>query len=295
MTHALVRRSTAQSISRSTWTTVNWNVETADPGNFYDSAAPTRLTIPSGVSRVALSGLVSFGIGAVSASFLAAWAKNGVRQYPGSAFYAQQQINSGFGNNHCPCFSGIIPVVPGDYFELQGWTNTGLSAVLSFDGAGNRVWGSIRDMTGVPACTVYRDSTQSPIASTWSTGDTVDFTSTLFDDLGAFDLANPDRLTVPVGASLVRLTAQVRFPDDASSAWYALLIRKNGVAAHTDRARTMFNRNVNDSVGTMVAVSAPLAVSPGDYFDVFVVGNDSDHNAALADLTWFTMEVLQTT
>jgi hypothetical protein len=293
MTYALVRRSSDQSLTVSTWAAVSFDVETADPGNFYSSGQPTRLTIPAGVDRVMLAGVVGFTSGLFAGEFNASWGKNGSRIYPGSPYYAVRQINAGFANNHSPAYSGILPVVDGDYFELFGISTT--SSVLSFNGSLNRCWGSIRDMTGVPACTVCRSSTQSPIAGTWSTGDVVLFNSTLFDDIGAYNGSNPERLTVPAGVSLVRLTAQVRFPDDGDNAFLNLAIRKNGTAAHTDRGRTTINRNVSGVVSTLAARTPALAVSPGDYFDVFVSGNDTDHNAALADLTWFTMEVLQTT
>lgn len=292
MTYAVVRRDTDQSIAQNTWEAVSWETEVVDPGGFFSSGSPTRFTIPTGVEKVALAGVVSFQTATVSASFWAGWGKNGNRVYPGNGYHQSRRANSGFSNNHVSLFSGMVPVVAGDYFELFGLTDAAPVNVDHFDSALNRLWGSIRDMTGRLGAMVYLTSTVSPVVTSITTGGAIEFGDELYDDIGAFDPSSPSRLTVPSGVSKIRVSAQWRNPSDISASFSSLIILKNGSSSFSNRPLAVYNNNTSGSNMSIQCQSPVLDVVPGDYFEVYVISGDADRNGALADLTWFSMEVL---
>jgi hypothetical protein len=58
--YARLNKTSAQTIPTSTFTTVTWNVEESDTDGFFDAGEPTKLTVPSGITRVALAAYYVF-------------------------------------------------------------------------------------------------------------------------------------------------------------------------------------------------------------------------------------------
>lgn len=97
---------------------VAWEEAVYDTHSFWTAGTPTRLTIPSGVSRIRLTGSITFeGLGAVGSVF-AQVQKNGAVQNPGSGFTFRQDA-AGFTDNVVPIMTPVINVIPGDYFEIS--------------------------------------------------------------------------------------------------------------------------------------------------------------------------------
>lgn len=119
---ALVKRSTGnQTISAGVYTAIQFAAEEYDTDNFHDNATNnTRLTIPSGVSRVRVSGSVKHS-GAPAGTQITHIRKNG------SNFVGQPAIRL----TNCDVdvtmaiTSPVVNVVAGDYFELFVYAASG--------------------------------------------------------------------------------------------------------------------------------------------------------------------------
>lgn len=99
---------------------VNVNLDTAvyDDANVFDVGTPDRITIPATLNggRVRLSASVRTTSFSLDNAFSVSLRKNGVDFFPGVPFQAKE---SGIGAASANIMSAWIPVVTGDYFELQ--------------------------------------------------------------------------------------------------------------------------------------------------------------------------------
>lgn len=117
---ARLSKTAATTVPASTTTIISWDNEVLDNGGFYDAGAPTRLTIPAGVTEVVVSALIrsESAIGGGTADFAIEIRKNGL------AFIYYTIDNQFWGPP--PISTGVIPVVEGDYFEIAVWCNASL-------------------------------------------------------------------------------------------------------------------------------------------------------------------------
>lgn len=91
---------------------ISWGSADFDTNSFWSGGAPTRFTVPSGVTMVELTaGTRSTGSGTVQLSLQI--------KRNGTDYVAQDAKQSGFANGGNNCFSGPVPVTAGDYFELE--------------------------------------------------------------------------------------------------------------------------------------------------------------------------------
>jgi hypothetical protein len=102
---------------------VAWQASQRDTDSFWSAGAPTRLTVPAGVSKVrvgAMGRLTSAGT-----AFQVTTLKNGAA-YAGLGTQTSDQQDTG-------CWSDVLDVVEGDYFEVQLFTGASrtLEAVTS--------------------------------------------------------------------------------------------------------------------------------------------------------------------
>lgn len=103
--------------------------EVYDTDSIYDSGAPTRLSVPSGVTKVRLKGQMLHSTTGTSGSFNGlSINKNGVAAYPGAP-WAMAELTSSVGRVQIA--SPVLVVVGGtDYFELIYQSETDTSIVL---------------------------------------------------------------------------------------------------------------------------------------------------------------------
>jgi hypothetical protein len=107
---ALVFRNSTQSITSGAFRTLNWNDEVYDTDGFHDNVTnPSRLTVPSGVSKVRLSANVGDG----TAQWVCTLNKNGAA-FTGSPF---QDVEAQALAEAVNVMSAVVDVTPGDYFE----------------------------------------------------------------------------------------------------------------------------------------------------------------------------------
>ena len=112
---ALVKLSADYTLTNSTSTFIPWALTVYDTDSIFSSGNPTRLTVPSGVSKVRVSGSVCFEANA-SGRRIADIYKNG-SSFPGISNYNLNATTTGATNFTLPC--AVIDVTPGDYFELR--------------------------------------------------------------------------------------------------------------------------------------------------------------------------------
>ncbi len=128
--------SVAQSISDNTETTVNFGAEAYDTNSFHDNSVNnSRLTIPTGVTKIRLTGYVNWTPNGSSFRLLKI-RKNGANgPIDDDQTTYQPQIFVSAANASVPELgmyidSGIITVAAVDFFELRVFQNSGISLFM---------------------------------------------------------------------------------------------------------------------------------------------------------------------
>ena len=120
---AVVNRTTAQSIPDSSGTIVSYDAETLDTDLIHDNSVNnSRLTVPTGVTRVKLYAQVSWptsSVGIRTTRIL----KNGSDLYLGRGHDTDNAITAG--GNIQSCSTPVLVVTAGDFFEHQVFQNSG--------------------------------------------------------------------------------------------------------------------------------------------------------------------------
>lgn len=130
---ALITLAAAQAVAGAASTTVSFDTEQYDDNGYYNPAAPTKLTVPAGVSRVRVGGCAQFDQVDSGLNVRTSIMKNGQLVYPGCVF----QTSADPGSSQEPranVASGQIPVQQGDYFEMSvqiGGETTGYNVLGS--------------------------------------------------------------------------------------------------------------------------------------------------------------------
>lgn len=111
---------------------VSWDTVTYDTDKIFNAATPTRLTVPAGITRVRVSACASVDNVTASDWFYLVIDKNktaaGASSYTGEPQQAATLSNV---NVRLSASSAIIPVTPGDYFELRLYNATDTSVDVS--------------------------------------------------------------------------------------------------------------------------------------------------------------------
>lgn len=116
---ALVSNTGAQTVDSSI-AALTWDTEHYDTGAWHDNVTnPSRLTVPSGVSYVRVCGNM-VDTSSVSGQFNLVLYKNGSDTFPGACTMECETA----GGDGVSLVSPVIPVVPGDYFELYAFATS---------------------------------------------------------------------------------------------------------------------------------------------------------------------------
>jgi hypothetical protein len=117
MYSAEVYKSSAQSLSATTWTPMTWDTEVHDDNNISDLGTyNTRLTVPAGCDRA----IVIFGVKFATepSTSYGIISKNGVQGVGDEIAFHKGSAGQGF-----TLSTGITSVVPGDYFVANSYTS----------------------------------------------------------------------------------------------------------------------------------------------------------------------------
>ena len=132
---ALVYRTSDQSIPNATQTTLSWQAETYDTSAIWDAGSPTRLTVPSGVTKVKLLGEVRFDANSTGDRSMNIQ-KNGAG-FVGSGNQAIRACSGGAQTTTVQSVTSVVSCVAGDYFELKCTQTSGSSINAQ---SGNPTW-----------------------------------------------------------------------------------------------------------------------------------------------------------
>lgn len=126
---AVVRPGSTVSIPTATLTIIPFQFELEDTNNFHDAINNSRLTIPSGVSRVIVSANIRWeNLPSISGrTYFTDLLLNGISQNPASLVGELPSIGSTF---RTTVLSYPYLVSPGDYFEVRVYQNTGSTLTL---------------------------------------------------------------------------------------------------------------------------------------------------------------------
>jgi hypothetical protein len=132
----LITLAAAQPIPNTTATVVTWDAEYYDTENYHSLVTnPSRVTIPAGISKVRLIANIQFANNATgyrSVNII----KNGSVTEPGKPNISQNAVNGTVTSVNIS--SPVLPVVEGDYFEVQVTQTSGGDLALQ---TGNfRTW-----------------------------------------------------------------------------------------------------------------------------------------------------------
>jgi hypothetical protein len=130
-----VYRSTNQAFSSTVGDFLSFDTEVYDDNSFWDVGAPTRLTIPAGVSKVKLHASAIANPGAGAGYWQLSVYKNGAT-CPGAVSDYSGYVATV--NNALHVNTAVLDVTPGDYFEMRIYHNT--------TGSANVLGGSITNM-----------------------------------------------------------------------------------------------------------------------------------------------------
>lgn len=279
---ALARKSANQSINNNTLTLVTFPAEDYDVGGWHDTVTNnSRVTVPSGISLVRVYGGIQWQ-GNGDGDRYGVLLKNGVpaQGCPGQSWAASASIN----RSRHGFISPPLAVTAGDYFELEGWHNRGSALNIEVDAP------TFLGIQELPASTKRAMVKLSANFGVTTGLQYVTWGATEYDTDSFWSAGNPTRLTVPSGVSKVRLYAGARFAAAAIS--YAFLnIDKNGASFLGGGALEM--EAMASGFTTRIAIaSAPVEVSPGDYFEVQTRAGASV-NLLVDPQTYFAVEVLQ--
>lgn len=239
-----------------------FNSEVYDTDAWHDTSSNTsRLTVPSGVAYAQFMGGVQIDNVAGNSGYILDILKNGAA--------LTGAIPRTFDTtNHTTVYAQVctapLAVSPGDYFELrvQVFTDTSVDIAAGSWFAGWQAPAAPETFAG--AC-ILKSADQG--AADYSAGAVVAFDEELYDVGGWHDnVTNNSRLTIPSGVSYVQLSGWVGCTAFTATQWARAQILKNGSAMTQPLA-------VNNSAGTSTIQrwglgSPPLAVSPGDYFEL---------------------------
>lgn len=123
------RSATTNFSTTGAWTPIQWNVEHRDTSNLWDVGAPSRFTIPAGVTKIRL--MAGFQIDAADQADnnQFTFRKNGSDFPSGRVIWSFG--GGGYTNPGCFGVSDVIDVVPGDYFECVYFISASLSVTSS--------------------------------------------------------------------------------------------------------------------------------------------------------------------
>jgi hypothetical protein len=254
---ALVKKAVDQTTANFTaaFTALTWDTETYDVGGWHDTGSNTsRLTVPSGVTHVKLTGCVGISSITGTASLYLAVFKNG------DAVAGTRSVNlpvvgplvMANGDYQLPLVSGPLAVTPGDYFELVVFI-VGDSSVTVTAGQSFFAIEAIENFSGAMA-----KKAADQTAANYSANAVITWDTDALDVGGWHD----------TGSNTSRLTAATRHVNLP-----VMLQDSGGTEAYIN------------------LVSGPLAVSAGDYFEVRLL-TSGDASVTVEDHSWFAIEKL---
>lgn len=129
---ALVKLTSDEALASGAVLAIPWDAEVYDEGGWWTSGAATRLTVPTGVTRVRLTGTVAIVSGLTADRFLVRLQKN---DDASATLQVAQDLDPITGGPVLSISSPVLTVVAGDFFELEAFQDSGGSVDIDAVGA----------------------------------------------------------------------------------------------------------------------------------------------------------------
>lgn len=290
----------------SSFTKLEWDDTQYDTGvdgtAFFDNVSD-RLVVPAGVSRVRITAnVVGTNLAAGSDDRFGVFVyKNGSILPTGGA-----QFFLAGATGYVSCDTGVISVVPGDYFEI--FADSGDDTSVDILAAGTSFCIEVEEEIGatdVPSayiavqpkhigCFLRHSTTQGSLAA--STQNPLNFDTELYDTgyLGVpfhDTVTNNSRITIPAGVTKVRLAGGGSVNDTTDGSDRSLEFLLNG-SSMTPR---VISRDASPGGTSLIhaLASEVIEVSEGDYFEIAEFhGNGT--GTTVNGVNWFAMTVVET-
>lgn len=133
---ALVKRTSNATSTSGVTQTISWQTAAYDTNGFWDSTAPTRLTVRPGIKFAKLLAAVEMDSSDANRTRISIL-KNGGNSFIGNAI---QTTTVGTGSTIISGSSAVVEVVETDYFEVSFAQTSGSGRSIT---AGNNTWFSI--------------------------------------------------------------------------------------------------------------------------------------------------------
>lgn len=261
---ALVNRITSSFNVGTAFTVVDWNNEIYDTDSWHDNSTnPSRLTVPSGVSYVRVSGSIET---ANTTGELGVQVLKG-----GSALTLDMQYDQSGASNFINFMSQPLAVSSSEYFQVQVRTTAATNVAIS-----NNSWFAIEEVPYTPRMAVASRSSTVAITSGSFNAVAMNREDT---DTDAFFTAGNSFFTVPSGISRVRTGF---FVQKSATGDFGFQIRKNGSVFSGMAACA----NANASKDYLHGVSSILEVSAGDTFDFYQFTNAGAQTLQTNSYVW---------
>lgn len=246
---ALVRRSTNVTIGTTgTYFPLSWETAVYDTDTLWASGSPTRLTVPPRVTKVRLVGNIEWDVSPTNQ--LLEIRKNGSATDGGGSVIVRG--DSGYTNQMRNVASAVLPVMPGDWFELAVYI--GNSATLR---GGSRTWFALEIVE-------TDDAANPPFDIAWRTDGAPAAGEVVLRTVLARPVALAADFAGSVGAAGTAATADADFD-----------VRRNGASIGTIRFAA------GSDTATFIAASA-VTLQPTD---LLMVVASASPDATLADVT----------
>lgn len=98
---------------------VEWNTESFNDSGFFSTSDPTKLTVPSGVSRVRLNANIALGACDDGANLFAQIHKNGLPDWDGKPSQTAFKSSTSPVMPRASLASPVVEVEEGDYFQVH--------------------------------------------------------------------------------------------------------------------------------------------------------------------------------
>ncbi|MEO1208379.1 MAG: DUF2793 domain-containing protein [Cyanobacteria bacterium J06638_20] len=280
--YARLTNNATQNLTVNGFDDVDFNTVVADVGGWSDLVStPARLVVPEGVTKVRVGCLMRTDNASTTTQSLLRLRKNGVELILEDL--ARSQVNLEIARGHID--TGIIEVVPGDYFDIQNFGDANRnvlgSATLQF------YIEEVPNGVSVVQHAVARVDTDDASADL-TTGIEVSFDSAVETNIEAWDIANPTRLTVPAGVSFVELLAQLSLADLDTGDDIRIEFKKNGVVLDPTVDVSI---EASGAFQNLQGSTYPISVVPGDYFEMTVSALPGT-TTIIRNRTWMSMKVL---
>lgn len=119
---ALVRLSSAETISNTTTTPIPWDTAVHDDGSFWSAGSPTRLTVPSGVEVVVVTAYLAYANNANNDRWILIVQDGDTSNPVAEMFIPNSPVVD---NDRVYAQSPPLKVSAGSYFEVYAWQASG--------------------------------------------------------------------------------------------------------------------------------------------------------------------------